>query len=131
MRLDSKSWDRTESRRGFIQAPSAPAQRLPQLFVAGTFRCKYSVGHSMLISVVILLAPLSRRESTGTPMLLCNMQCHSSAPAALEKERKKEKSLIAFPPPTEPISYGLSLAQWYSVKTNQTEPPTPPLAVVL
>ena len=93
-----------------MQVPSPPAQMLPQLFVAGTFRCKCDAGHWMLISVAFLLGPLSRRASARTPILLHNMPCHGSVPTALKKKRKKDrkKVLIAFPPPTEPISYGLS-----------------------
>lgn len=97
---------RQDSRRGFIPAPSPPAQMRPQLFAVGTFRCKYNVGPSKLISVAILVAPLSRRERSGwnSDTAVSRLGAHCT----LKKLKRKEKVLIAFPPPTEPISYGLS-----------------------
>lgn len=118
-----ESWDRTHSLRRFIQVPS-PAQMLPRLLVAGTFKCKCNASHWMLISVAILFAPLTRREQAGTPMLL---RTQSVTALCLLHLKKKKQVLLAFPPPTEPISYGLSPR--YSAKINHMAPPAPPTAL--
>ena len=133
--LTQESSDRTRSPGRFMQVPSPPAQMLPQLCMAGTFRCKCDAGHWMLISVAFLVGPLSRRALARTPILLHNMPCHGSAPTALKKKKRKNKQrkkvLIAFPPPTEPISYGLSRSLALFSKNQPHGTSKPSLRVLL
>lgn len=87
---------------------------LPQLFVAGTFRCKCKLGPSMLIWL-LFFTPGSRRGLAGTAENCpATGRYHITARLHFKKKitekSKKKKVLIACPAPKGPISYGLSLA---------------------
>ena len=88
--LTQESSDRTRSPGRFMQVPSPPAQMLPQLCMAGTFRCKCDAGHWMLISVAFLVGPLCPGEHWLELQYYCTT-CRVTALRLLHLKKKKEK----------------------------------------
>lgn len=119
--LDRPDW-------GIYSSLSPASQMLPQLFVAGTLRCKYNVGPWLLISVAILTTPLSRSELAGTSILPCNMQRHVTS---LRLLHFKKKSLDRISLSTGLISYGFFFSP--SLLFSEKQPngtPDPPFLEV-